>query len=125
MPKSDYHSRRLATDPEYRERKRLASRKWRLENPERVKRQKRVAQLRKYGLTIEQFEAMVGRGCYICGTASGDASRPLAVDHCHTSGVVRGLLCGRCNRAVGLMLDSPELLRKAADYLENDDTSVL
>lgn len=72
--------------------------------------------IRKYGITHEQIEAMrvAQKGlCLIC------QSRPAkAVDHCHTTKKVRGLLCTRCNMALGQMLDNPEWLRRAADYLE-------
>lgn len=44
--------------------------------------------------------------------------RRLATDHCHKTGKVRGLLCGACNRGIGLFRDNPKLLRIAAKYLE-------
>ncbi|MGK2948022.1 MAG: endonuclease domain-containing protein, partial [Acidimicrobiales bacterium] len=43
--------------------------------------------------------------------------RPLVVDHDHRTGAVRGLLCGPCNRAIGLLRDSPVVCRLAAEYL--------
>lgn len=43
--------------------------------------------------------------------------RDLAVDHCHISGHIRGLLCTRCNTVLGLMEDRPELLRASIEYL--------
>lgn len=55
--------------------------------------------------------------CLICLGADATGRR-LAVDHDHTTGKVRGLLCGACNTALGKMRDSPEQLRRAADYLE-------
>lgn len=58
------------------------------------------------------------RGCEVCGVIL--AGRELAVDHCHESGKVRGLLCHSCNMGIGQFKDSPELLRKAAVYLEQD-----
>lgn len=69
-----------------------------------------------YGLTREQVDLMIeaqdGR-CAIC------ASTPdrLHVDHDHVTGRVRGMLCGRCNRALGLMADEPDRLEAAARYL--------
>jgi hypothetical protein len=72
-----------------------------------------------YGITLEdkiRMSEQCGGQCQSCGDTVGiDA---LVVDHCHTSGVVRGLLCGPCNRAIGLMRDEPKRLRSAARYLE-------
>jgi hypothetical protein len=82
--------------------------------------------IRKYGTDgREQFAAQGGK-CAICGTElitdtprSAHIEAKLGVlDHCHESGVVRGWLCALCNVALGRFKDSPELLRKAADYLE-------
>lgn len=72
---------------------------------------------RKYGITLDDFRAMLADqdgGCKICRRSDG----PLHVDHCHTTGKVRGLLCIPCNRALGYMKDDPDLLRSAADYLD-------
>ena len=53
-----------------------------------------------------------------CGVPEEDLKRRLCLDHDHTTGAFRGWLCSRCNRALGFVLDSPERLRKLADYLE-------
>ena len=87
----------------------------------------RLRQLfRLYGLEPEQahtlFDAFYHR-CAICGqveTAVSRTGRPksIAVDHDHDTGRIRGVLCDRCNRALGYLRDNPDLLRRAADYLE-------
>lgn len=76
--------------------------------------------LRRYGVTVEWFENRMrendGR-CEICGTRNfGKARRP-AIDHNHTTGEARGLLCGSCNQGLGAFKDSPELLKLAIEYL--------
>ncbi|MFJ4624286.1 endonuclease VII domain-containing protein [Streptomyces sp. NPDC088812] len=58
----------------------------------------------EYGLTVEQYEALVAAQagvCAICGKAPGTGKR-LAIDHCHATGAVRALLCTNCNLAVGI-----------------------
>lgn len=70
--------------------------------------------LKRYGLTVEQYEAMedaIDGVCPICTW-----SERLVVDHCHGTGKVRGLICRNCNSALGLMRESRALLR-AAQYL--------
>jgi hypothetical protein len=64
-----------------------------------------------------------GDKCAICraeNQSNGRRTR-LAVDHCHTTGRIRGLLCHRCNTALGLLQDSPELLGRAAAYLNHKE----
>lgn len=82
---------------------------------------KRRTHLRAYGLTLDDYTAMLtaqGGRCAICGAASSDATkRRLAVDHCHGTGRVRGLLCGKCNIGIGQFNHDPDLLTKAIEYL--------
>jgi hypothetical protein len=91
------------------------------ENPELTKRRVRNSWLRrKYGITLEQYEALnrAQRGlCKICGKPD-KTGRQLAVDHCHKTRRVRGLLCGNCNQMIGHAQDNPQVLRDAAVYLE-------
>ena len=72
----------------------------------------------KYGITLEQYHELLkiqNNVCAIC--LKPDKSKNLAVDHCHQSNKIRGLLCSKCNRALGYFHDDPILLTKAADYL--------
>lgn len=82
----------------------------------------------KYGLKLEDYDAMLeaqGGGCAICHatapgrmTASGrPRDRYFAIDHDHVTGQVRGLLCDRCNRGIGLLRDDADTLESAAAYL--------
>jgi hypothetical protein len=77
-----------------------------------------------YGLTREQYGRMHDSQsglCAIClcseSPRTGSKPRRLSVDHCHSSGAIRGLLCNRCNRVCGFAQDNSAILRKAADYL--------
>lgn len=80
-----------------------------------------------YFLTGLQYQRMIaaqeGR-CLICGTDKpGGSHNKLVVDHCHKTGVVRGLLCGRCNSGIGMLKDDPELVFAALRYLKGPDVS--
>ncbi len=70
----------------------------------------------RYGLSDADYDALLARQRGVC--ANCKRNRRLGVDHCHATGKVRGLLCGNCNRGLGLFHDDPELLRAAAAYLE-------
>jgi len=72
----------------------------------------------RYGLAPERVEQMATAGCAICGTTDwpGRHHRP-HVDHCHQTGRVRGILCSECNTGLGKFKDSPDLLRRAIEYL--------
>lgn len=89
------------------------------------KAQKRAAHgrwiLKTYGLTLEQYEALYeaqGGACYICERAKGITKR-LAVDHDHTTGYVRGLLCSTCNKFLGHIRDSDDSAYAMYNYLVN------
>jgi hypothetical protein len=79
---------------------------------------------RKYGITIEQYDQMLLDQNDVCGICEGEPNGRGAtwgrysVDHCHETETVRGLLCDNCNHGLGKIGDDPELLRKAAEYLE-------
>jgi hypothetical protein len=82
----------------------------------------RSRSLRKYGLTLLEYDEMVkaqdGR-CPICGTTDSGIAGPVwAVDHDHATKRVRALLCSDCNAGLGLFGDDPKRLRAAAEYLE-------
>lgn len=81
---------------------------------------------KKYGLSkdeTEKFFLKHGDKCTICGmpetrmSSSGNKVSRLCIDHCHDTGKVRGLLCHRCNHALGCVGDSIEVLKKAIKYL--------
>lgn len=93
------------------------------QDPEVVHAKQRRKELRiRYGITPEDYDRMLaeqGGGCAICGvTEPGETRRYFAVDHEHSdTGPVRGLLCGPCNRAIGLLGDDPDRIEAAAAYL--------
>ena len=69
------------------------------------------------------YQLQNGR-CAICNCTTEDNRKDFAVDHCHTTGKVRELLCNGCNSGIGSFKDKPELLNKAIQYLEkHNETS--
>jgi hypothetical protein len=80
---------------------------------------------RRYGIDEAIYEKMLldqRCGCAICGQINQNGYK-LAVDHSHVTGKVRALLCNKCNSSLGLMRESPDILRAAARYLELHDTT--
>jgi hypothetical protein len=77
---------------------------------------------RNYGINHEIYLKMLKEQhgcCKICGVTEEDASgKRLHVDHNHATGQVRGLLCTRCNTAIGKFKDDPEIIRNAIAYIE-------
>lgn len=93
--------------------------------PDRHRTYDRRSDLRKkYGIELEEYEAMLaaqGGVCAICAATPND--RRLAVDHCHVTGKVRGLLCSSCNIGIGYFRDSAEALAAAIKYLSAPTTA--
>lgn len=73
---------------------------------------------KNYGLSVEQFDKMLvdqNNQCKICQVVL-DGGKKTHIDHCHETGLIRGLLCNHCNIGIGHFKHSPELLIKAAEY---------
>jgi hypothetical protein len=117
-------------DPVYRASKAERAAQWRKDNPDRYKAAIKKWQAENpdairhnhyskyYGISLERYAALVAAQngvCAICSQPPG--KRRLAVDHCHTTKAIRGLLCVNCNTAIGKLNDDPELLRRAIAYL--------
>ena len=122
--KEQIRERQKAYYTENREKRRAIVRRWSAKNKVRIVQSQRKSKLKKYGLQPNEYSMLLflqGGGCAICGKTyrlNPNRKENLAVDHNHTTGMVRGLLCSHCNTVLGFMNDDPDLLRKAADYLE-------
>ena len=111
---------RRAADPEgERERMRAQGRAWRAAHPHHYRFAAAANRLRKYALTDTEFEALVDRQEGRCAICQRVPDGPLAIDHDHATGRVRGLLCRMCNLGIGHLRDDPALLRAALSYLES------
>jgi hypothetical protein len=98
---------------------RLVSRKYYAANKDKwADSYSHIYQVARYGITPDDYATMLelqdGR-CAVCKRVQ--EGQRLAVDHDHVTGKVRGLLCNQCNRGIGLLGDSPELLLSAVNYL--------
>jgi hypothetical protein len=119
---------RYRNKPEVRERMALYQRAYaarrREEDPEGFKARNRQKQRRghlkrKFGLTLEQYDSLLNAQnnlCAICKSPN-QASRDWHVDHCHTTGTVRGVLCHHCNLMLGYAKDQVPTLENAIIYL--------
>ena len=129
----------MMTIEEKREKNRIKNKRWRKNNPT----YNREAQVRfrrnhpnkirnykfevRYGITLERYNEMSEKQnakCAICGnpeTAKHNSTQTiqrLAVDHCHSTGKIRGLLCQDCNRGIGKFKDDITRLQNAILYLQ-------
>lgn len=105
------------------------AKKWKLENPEKVAATARKSYARRkvsernyrikktYGITQEDYDRMYAEQngkCAICGQKS---EKNFHIDHDHDTGEVRGLLCNKCNKALGFVNDSPTILERMIRYI--------
>lgn len=73
-----------------------------------------------YGITLEEYNIILtdqNNLCKICNRHRSEFKKSLFVDHCHITGKIRGLLCGACNMAIGLLKDNPLIAKQAMEYL--------
>jgi len=74
---------------------------------------------RKYDITLAEYEEMHEAQEGVCAICfEPETGKMLAVDHCHTTGAIRGLLCSHCNTALGKFRDDPARLQSAINYLQ-------
>lgn len=81
---------------------------------------------KRYGIDWERYNELLEKQdhkCAICGSSDSQSERTsgkLFIDHCHSTGKVRGLLCSKCNHALGQFNDQEDLLLKAVEYLRSN-----
>lgn len=101
------------------------------QKPKNKKRRTERMRFLRYGVTNEQFELLFSSQdgvCAICKfkTETRSPKKPSPhIDHCHKTGRIRGLLCNPCNKALGLLLENPQLALAAFNYLNNADTGII
>ena len=93
--------------------KRAYEAKYRKNKTEMIKKISKKTRLKaKYGLTLEEANELTSKGCQVCGTYEG----VLCIDHCHTTGKVRGCLCTPCNLALGYLKENTNLMYQLINY---------
>lgn len=86
------------------------------ENKERIRYERTKY---NYGVTQDEYEEMHANQSGLCAICKIPSDKTLHIDHDHDTGKVRALLCGYCNTALGGFRDDPEILRRAAQYVED------
>lgn len=95
-------------------------RSWRKANPHKVREQKYK---NRYGISITEYNSLLKRqeySCKICGINSPGRRNYFFVDHCHSTGRVRGLLCDNCNKGLGHFKDNISTLKMAIKYIKRE-----
>lgn len=109
----------------YGPKERERNKKWALENPEKARYHSRKKLLgQKYNMTIEEHDALFAAqnfSCAACGSETPNSKKGWSTDHCHASGIVRGILCHHCNVGIGHAKDNIEVLRMWISYLERSN----
>lgn len=116
-----HHLRRKPLTEDQRQAQSARGLRWRKQHPNSV----RESSLRRYGLSLAEYNALLegqGHGCAICGATIGNGmGHRLYVDHDHTTGKVRGLLCASCNFAIGHLREQPATFAAALAYLRQSE----
>jgi ATPase subunit of ABC transporter with duplicated ATPase domains len=102
--------------------RRAETKAWQQKNPTKNTEHQRRSQLKRlYSITLAQYDDLLAaqnEACALCASPAPSGRGRLHVDHCHTTGAVRGLLCGECNLGLGKFKDNTDTLLKAVDYLK-------
>ena len=112
------HSRAYYALPNVAQQRKAYNQSYKERNPDS---QKAAALKRLYNITLEDYDKMFSKQngcCTICNRHQSEFKKALAVDHCHVTGLVRGLLCSDCNLILGNAQDKIEILVNAIDYLK-------
>lgn len=111
---------RIKVDEEYRLKMIAKVKRHYDKNRDAILEYRKKTKLHKYGINFEQYTKIAKAQDYVCAICSGvdKSGYRLSVDHNHETGKIRGLLCQKCNHAIGLFKDDVQLLIKAIEYLE-------
>lgn len=111
-----------------------AKNRWEYRNTEQgLEKERRAYLAKKFRISLEDYNTVFefqNQVCAICGASQSESNNPsfrrvLPVDHDHNTGIIRGILCGPCNRALGQFKDNEAVLQKAIEYLRDPPVSKL
>jgi hypothetical protein len=129
---NEQHRKRYAADAGHRARKLAANHAYRAQHRDRLnelarqrwqtdaefREGRRARRWKKYGLGAADYRRMLAAQGGVCAICRRKAKRWLCVDHCHETQQVRGLLCDKCNTALGLFDDDADRMRTAGGYVD-------
>ena len=93
----------------------------RARSPARKEKQREYQLRARYGMSVEAYEELVAAAKGVCAICGRKPKQKLYVDHCHNGGHVRGLLCVKCNMAIGHLDNSPILALRVYQYLMREE----
>jgi len=112
--------RKYKTNPENRKKINLVAKEWRGKNKDKVSEYNRKSRIKRLGVESFDFDGMLatqGGACAICRNPEKPKLKGWHVDHCHSTGKIRGILCQHCNIGLGQFRDNVETLNAAIAYL--------
>lgn len=91
---------------------------WKERNPEKAEANRRRGLIVSYGISVDEHDSLLSSQGGACAICKQTPNGYLDIDHCHSTGKVRGLLCNPCNRLLGDAMDNANTLIAAAEYLK-------
>lgn len=120
---SPYDRQNLRNPEHHKARRYNKHKEYITKNPEKAKLYAFRGRLKRRGITEDQYNNFLksqNNLCAICQGTNEEASKDWAIDHCHDTGKVRGLLCQSCNVMLGFSKDNINTLQKAIEYLKTN-----
>ena len=105
-----------------KEKRKQKAAEWRKANPEKVRAWYEKKRIEKYGITVEQYQDLLDSQDGKCAVCKSEFTHTPHIDHCHSTGVVRGLLCPTCNTGLGKFRDNVDVLLSAISYLKRNQS---
>ncbi len=132
-----YRNQRYANDELFRERQKRAARKYRSKNANkcRATAKKRyeengdairmAVRLARHGITQQFYDSMLERQNFACAICLTEFTLVTHIDHCHGTGIVRGILCHKCNNGIGWIEKNPSLVDRALNYISHQQQKTI